>query len=366
MALLNMDFPDNSTGLYGTDKSKMLDGLYAQIGNSYTSDMGFCAIVSDPDSNKSGLVFRCDTNSYGGGNNRITARRVLKTPTNVLHMASRVWLSALPQEGTERPILASFKNSGNNIIIEVIVTTTGALGIRRNNTTIATSSPLLTANAWAHVEVKLATSATPSEETGEVTVWIEGVERYKLSGIYTPSATIAQVERGVDPSVTSSNPAIYFKEMVEQDTTGSSNNGQIGPRTLIDLTPDSDVSSGWTSTESTDYEAITGSGVDDTNYIEADDTPPEPAIVGLSNLPADIVGVRGLQIYHRSWKTDSGDGSIQTAVSPNGTDWDSGSDRPVTTTPTFYSDMSELSPDTGTAWTPIEVNDLTLRIDRTI
>lgn len=64
-------------------------------------------------------------------------------------------------------------------------------------------------------------------------------------------------------------------------------------------------------------------------------------------------------------KTDGGDGNVQVGLNSNG-DSDLGSDRPITTAFTYYWDVSEISPDTATAYTPVEVNAVTMTIDRTV
>jgi hypothetical protein len=104
----------------------------------------------------------------------------------------------------------------------------------------------------------------------------------------------------------------------------------------------------------------------DTGYIYAGDPPPAASILNVEELPAEIVGVRGIISVGRSAKSDSGDGNLQMSLSPNGTDWDDGADNPVSTAFTYYYDVSEVSPDTTAAWTPVEVNALEFKLNRTV
>ncbi len=104
----------------------------------------------------------------------------------------------------------------------------------------------------------------------------------------------------------------------------------------------------------------------DTSYISANDTPPLPSSFTMTNLPEDVTSIKGVFMIGRMYKSDGGDCNIQMALSPNNTNWDSGSNRPVTVAPTIWWDVSELSPATAAAWTPIEVNNLLFRVDRTL
>jgi hypothetical protein len=104
----------------------------------------------------------------------------------------------------------------------------------------------------------------------------------------------------------------------------------------------------------------------DTGYIQADDTPPAPAEVLFTALPDDVTSVRGLISITRSFKTDGGDGNLQSSLSPNGTDYALGADNPVTTAATYRFDISQVSPDTAAAWSPSEVNTIRQRYDRTV
>jgi hypothetical protein len=112
---------------------------------------------------------------------------------------------------------------------------------------------------------------------------------------------------------------------------------------------------------------ITDGRPNDLTYMSAADSPlPSPMRFEMENLPPDITSVRALITVVRHRKIDGGDGNVQTALSPNGTNWDNGADRPITTAFQYDFDVSEVSPATGSAWTPVEVDNLKLRINRTL
>lgn len=369
--LLSLDFPSGSAGLYGSNKAAMLDGLYAQIGHTYTFDTSPVDLVIDPDGISGGRVFYCYPNVYGGGSNLATMREVLANgATQTVSIASRIRLTNLPQASDQVPLIAVWKDGSNGAIVTLGVTTTGQIaaytGPPFDRVQIGiTSVPVITANSWIHVEGRLKASTTG---TGELTVWVEGEERLALTGLTLSSATTSQIERGVDPSNTGANPGVYFKDLVLSDSTGTVNNGQIGPLVVLDLTENGDISTGWTnSSGSTNFSLVDEAGPpNDGGYIAAADPPPAPSIMTLTNLPEDIVGVRGLMTFVRARKIDSGDGTLVVGLTPDGVDYDNGTDKVLTTSFRYYKDISELSPDTSAPWTPVEVNNARIRINRAV
>jgi hypothetical protein len=137
---------------------------------------------------------------------------------------------------------------------------------------------------------------------------------------------------------------------------------------VTDLRPDEDVTlGGWTPSTGTEaWSLLDESPPDDLTFIAADDTPPSPAEVEFTSLPPDVTSIRGLISITRSRKTDGGDGNLQTSLSPDGTNYDVGTDNPVTTIPTYRYDVSQVSPATTAAWSPSEVNSIRQRYDRTV
>ena len=67
----------------------------------------------------------------------------------------------------------------------------------------------------------------------------------------------------------------------------------------------------------------------------------------------------------RARKIDGGDANLQTSLISGG-DVDPSADRPITTTFTYWYDISETDPDTGNAWTPASFDAANVEIDRTL
>lgn len=86
----------------------------------------------------------------------------------------------------------------------------------------------------------------------------------------------------------------------------------------------------------------------------------------LSDLPAEVTGVRAVAIVNRAFKTDSGSSNLQASFVVSGGSSSQGADRPITTSPTYYEDTFETDPQTAGAITPSTLVDARIRVDRTL
>ena len=356
MALIWADIPSGDTGLYGTTTSNMLAGVWAQLSGTVT-------LAEDPDPNITGNVL-----TFGSGHARYVYAGGVQTTAGI---ATRLWLNAIPATSATRPWIHQFRDVSNNLVLGIRVSTTGSLQVYRDvvyltdvGTLIGeTTGPVLTAQSWRHVETKVVHSTT----VGTVTIKVEGVEVLALTGVNTGAAAYAQVAIGVVAGAITVSGALSMKDVVFWDGSGSENNDFLSTVGVYYLRPTADVSTGWSRTSgTTDWDLLNESPPNDAGYIYAGDPPPAASILNVEELPAEIVGVRGLISVGRSAKSDSGDGNLQMSLSPNGTDWDAGADNPVSTAFTYYYDVSEVSPDGAAPWTPVEVNALEFKLNRTV
>jgi len=86
---------------------------------------------------------------------------------------------------------------------------------------------------------------------------------------------------------------------------------------------------------------------------------------GLEPLPRGVTVVDSITLMTRQWKTDSGSATTQTAFEGPAGAADQGTDRPISTSPTFYADTFEEDPDTNGVLTPSTINNGQVRINRT-
>lgn len=355
MSIVLADIPSGDTGRYGTTKARMLDGIWAEVTTNVS-------LAEDPDPNITGNVLTFGS-SY--------ARYVYPATNDTFGIAFRLWLNNIPVSNTHRPGIMQFNDVGNSRQVVIMVSPTGSLQVYRNTDPTSgvgtligeTTGPVLPAQSWRHVEAWVYRHAT----LGTVTVRIEGVEVLALTNVNTGSATYAQVAIGTAFSLAGVLTGLSIKDVVFMNGAGSQNNTFIGPCGVYRLVPNADVSSGWSrSSGASDWDLLDEAPPDDAGYIYAPDPPPAASIMNLTNLPADVVAVRGILSTVRAQKTDSGDGKLQVSLSPDNVNYDAGADNAISTAFAYYYDVSEVSPTTTSAWTPVEVDALYAKLNRTL
>lgn len=346
---------------YGNTPAFMLDGLYAQVA---------CDLVEDPDPLVAGNVLRLP-NGVGSGR---FVRKVLSTAQQTVGMACRLWMAALPP-GARNPCLFRFNDGANIEHVCIAVTSTGVIQALRSISGTAvllgqTAGPVLTANSFSHLEVKVKISDT----VGTVEVRVNGVTVLNLVNQDTAASadlTVAQVlltnSDADDPTFGGSDIIdVYFKDLFVWDTTGAHNNNFAGSVNVVALTPSSDVALTWAlSGGATGFSLINESPPVDASFISAGSPPPAIDKMGMTNLPADVTTVRALMTLVRARKTDGGDGNLQVGLI-SGASVDLGADRPITTAFTYYSDFSEEDPATVAPWLPTAVDAANIQFNRTL
>jgi len=352
---------------YGTgtnSRLRMLEGLpYATIGPSGTT---FGTIQPSPDPSDSGRAFYLSNDNI-----TVSAAFRLALPTIVsttVGVCFRAWLGSLPSTASERPQLVGTLRSDNAYLAYLLIEQNGALTVVGRvagvlTTLVTTGNPVIQPSSFNHYEF------IHNKATGTGQVYVNGVLRLSFTGVDTADNVVFV---NFSPSNNTSAPRtdVWIKDLVIWDSTGSQNNSQMGTVIVRSIRPDGDVSLGdWTpSTGTTGFNLLAKTTPNDATYLRASDTPMPSAVMQftMTNLPPDITSVCGLVPVIRVRKIDGGDAQVQAGVSPNGTNWDDGTDRPVTSAFTYYFDVSELNPNTGTAWTPATVDSSETRIDRTV
>lgn len=336
---------------YGTNINFLLDGLYATV---------FGSLTADPDPNATGNVFQGAVQSLNGA----LLRRVFPTNYTTAGQACRLWMSRLPSTTAETPAF-TFSDAGNNVQFWLTITTTGALQLRQGSVyaTVlgSTTGPVITANAWHHIEFKAVASAT----VGTFEVRVNGVTVLTLAAINT--GTQYSQFRLDNPNSIGTTLLFYVKDLVLWNTAGARNNDFMGSVSVIALPPNSDVSLNWAPTPAGNGFSILDNSppIDATAYITAVTPPPAPAVFGLTDLPLNVTSVRALITKVRARKSDGGDGNLQSGLISSG-DNTLGTDRAITTAFTYYDDVFETDPHTAAAWTPASANAAQLRLNRTV
>jgi hypothetical protein len=351
---------------YAGDETAMSDGLYVEVPTTT-----YFTLVTDPDPN-------ADAGSYAGrfgtsasGTADCLVRYALpQGAVAEIGSALRVWCEDLPTQDGKALEIFSWRDIDNVVHAVLEITTTGALRLRRGGeggTILGTSTlPLITAQAWHHVEARIVIDDT----VGEFELYVNGdaVAGMNLTGLDTRNggiSTCAQIAILQRATSGGSRQAYHFKDFLVWDTTGSVNNTFIGLCEILYLPLDGDSSLNWTpSTGATGYDLLNEAPPDDADYISAASAAVSPAEFTFQNLPTDVTSVKALLSVGRLQKTDAGAATVQMGLKVSGST-DLGADRNITEAYTYWFDVSEISPATAIPWNPTEVNNATIQIDRT-
>lgn len=356
-----MDFLDNFS-LYGTNTALLTNGPYAEVQAA--------ALVVDPDPNAiNSTVIRLRPTGLLATQQGLL-RRVFGAAAATAGAGFRVWMDALPVNTDRRPVLFSFRDNVNGALVTGYVNPSGQIVVVRGEASGGvqlgiTPAPVLVANAWQHVEVKVLFSAT----VGTVEVRVEGTQVLALTNQNT-SAGPAQQIQWRNEAGGSGSPAIadfYVKDIALWNGLGTRNNDFRGGLIIATIVPDGDTALNWTPTGAANGWSILDNGPpNDANFIAAGASPiPGAYQCTLTNLPSDVTSVSAVMAVSRTRKIDGGDGNTQvTAVS--GVSTAAGLNRPISAAFTYWTDMFEEDPATAAPWTPPAVNAMQLRLNRTV
>lgn len=329
--------------IYGTNPAFLLNGVYA--------DAPGVALVTDPDGISGGHVLQATASFAEGG-----VRYVLSALESTVGVCGRLWMPSLPSSSDNTPAII-MKDVGNNPIVGLGCDTTGRLSLfdqrpgRFGGAAFATTTgPVVTANAWWHIELK--TAYAGSVCTYELRV--EGQTVLSGSHAITSAAIPAQVVLGVVDFI---GQNFLWKDFVVWDGTGANNNNFLGSVLVQGLTLTSDVALNWTPVGGATGFAVLSNvpPLDGTQYLDAPNPPPAAYKAKLSALVGNVTSVKAVMSMVRAGKSDGGDASLQSGLisSPTATPATVlGANRPITVAQTYWRDVFEVDPKTGVAWLP--------------
>lgn len=227
----------------------------------------------------------------------------------------------------------------------------GRVSVYRGGTFIgASNNNVLRPDIWNYVEVKIlfATGAT-----GTVTVKVNGLTVCSLSTIQTAvtNAFCNQVMFGASAQL------VRIGDLYICDTTGAVNNDFLGDIAVRALLPSGAGSNtNWTLTgAATNYQAVNASTPDDDTSYVSSRTASQRDTYAMTDLPAQVTAVKGVQINLLARKDDASPRSIMPSIKSGATTAD-GADIPLGETYQFFSQMFESDPNTSAAWSVANFN----------
>lgn len=337
---------------YGTSTAFMLDGLYA--------DVVFAALVTSPAPPHG--TYALSLNIDGSSNIRFPLPDATQKKIGV---GGRYYFPNLPASNNAQTFVAMFKDVTNTDCVAIAVMTTGALQALNSDGTVlgSTVNPVITANGWHHIECYTEVSGSGS---GVVKVYVDGAIRMNLSGkTMVTNQNIAQIKIGRTGG--GGGAGFYLKDLVIYDTQGSHNNtAPMGDVQVVLNTPDANgTNTDWTPSSVPAWQQVNEVPPNDATYISHDASSlPKSSSFTTTNLPPEATGVKFVQVVGRQWKSDAGTATLQQGVISNAVTA-GGTDRPISTLPTYYWDVFEVDPNTSATWGVAAVNAMQVNVKRT-
>lgn len=298
-------------------------------------------------------------------------RRVFGGDVDVAGVGFAFILPDLPTNNSS-VCLASFRTGGNGVLVSLLVGSTGQLilmdGSGSMGTVIATGVPCVLTGSYQHFECR----AEISGQTCSFEARINGVTRLSVVGeAITLDGEAAQVLIGSSGQGIFGWPAYMGVDDLYawSDVTGGTAEF-LGDKKVYTRFPASDGAfQDWVPSVGTDGYAMLDNNPpnDSVDYLTADNAASanNRSEFGIEAFPLEVVSVAGVFIATRLFKTDAGDARVQIGVESAGTE-DVGEEHALSTAPTWYHDVFENDPDTGSVWSPAAVNALTESLTRTL
>lgn len=363
MSLLWMDGFDHY-GAGADGPLAMLDGVYAEVDNNLTT-----------------AVTHARTGTYSavcgsGAGQAGSMRRIFGEAKASAGVGFALWPEEIPAIN-DSCYLVAFCDTGNVGQVIFILQSTGKVSAYRcTGTNVAIGTLLaesadgaIVASAFQHFEA----AVTVSQTAGTVEARVNGVTVLSASGLDT--AATANVETSqvrVHGRLGASTVVMHIDDLFAWDTAGAQNNYFLGDRRVRTFFPNADTAvADWSLTgAAAGYDCINDAAPDeDTTYLSAVPlvgSPVTPLVseFGLENPPSTIGAVAAVQTYVRARKTQAGDGDMQVSML-SGSSASAGADRPLTEQYTYWTDVHELNPDTGTPWNESSLTSAKIRLSRT-
>ncbi len=351
--LLFMDGFDH----YGADSALLTQGVYASA---------------------SGVTLSAATPRTGARSARIAGgfetglRRVFGGDKDVAGVGYAFLIPALPTNSNS-VCLATFRDNANVAGVSLYVSSTGQLVLRAGGgpggpgVVLASSLPVVSAGSYEHFETRIAFGG-PGVGTFEAR--LNGVTVLNATGIDTAGASdeLAQVQIGTSGQGVFGFPAFMAVDdlFAWDDEAGSGPDDFVGDKKVYTTLPDADTAvEEWSLSVGVNSFALLNNvpPLDGSEYLFAED-PDVQTVVGLSDLPAEVVTITAVMTAVRAFKTDAGDAKIQVGMISSATEAD-GTEKPLTQAPRYHHDVFPVDPATAAAWTLAGFNAATLSLDRT-
>lgn len=327
-------------------------------GAPYAGVTGFIMNDPDPTARPGSKVFELGQTieNHSGGDTRIA----LPQPTRAVGCALRLWVEMFPSGDEDRVPFTMYRTPANATIAQFMLDNNGSISFYYAGVMVkSTVVPVITTRAWHHLESFLDNATGYFELRREGRVILEG----------TVAAALINADVGIlcftRRNYFNGNAGNRIKTLVIWDKLGTENTDFQGPVEVFTKEIITDVSLGWSpSVGSTGFPIVGKNPTNDDTYISAAYPPPPLSEFGLTDILEDITSVRAIIPMFRAAKSDSGDGAVAVGIRAPQGDLAEIPSHAITTAFTWWYGVIEQNPATDSPFTPLELNDITLTLDR--
>lgn len=262
-------------------------------------------------------------------------------------------------------VVAQFRNAVNEQNATLVVTSSGALQLRRGSfigTVLLETDPCITFGVWNHIEFHIGFS----DSDGFIYIRVNEVPVSVYSGSETGLDNVASgtVACAMIVLFGANSPRVCYDDFYVWDETGTQNNDFIGDRRVITLLPNAN--------EATQEMTVTGaanaytaiqSADGDTSYITASDSVPVTSEFALEDPGATVGAINAVQVVTLMRKIEAGPANVQASLL-SGSDASAGTNHSITDSYAYYADIHNTDPATGAPWSNSGLAAARLRLRR--
>jgi len=239
--------------------------------------------------------------------------------------------------------------------MNIYLNSSGFLEVRRGASTVLdTGTTTIDVNTWYYVELK----TTIHNTTGAYELMIDGVSEVSDTGVDTQETgnaywdSVALLTAGFGAPY-----LIHIDDMYVTDSTGANNTGFLGVIQIETIRPTSDVTTDWTALGAgSHYVEVDENPIDDdTSYVESG-TPADRELFGMGDTAAGTPTIFGITSIVDARNTDATTHDIQLVNKSSTTTTVSSPQTVGSTSAAKFEEITELNPDTSTAWTKTTID----------
>lgn len=329
---------------YGANTALLLNGPYAQA-SSVTLD------ATAARTGTRGLKLTAGTGIL---------RRVLGADLSEVGIGFAFKVNSLPSGSTDLT-LCQLRDNGNYQIVTLTLSSTGQIIATRGGNTgalLGTSSPVVYTGSYQHLETLFVCDASG----GAIEVRLNGVTVLNITGADTlthettvgvfSTALPAQYAMGGTRVAILNSADMWIDDLMCWDTlSGDEIVDFVGDKKVYTRFPDADTATNdWVpSSGSESFEMLNNNPPIDTDYLSAE-AMGDTVIVGIEDLPPEVISIAAIMTASRLWKSDAGVGSVIASIISGASESD-GADNALSLAPTYYHDVHATDPATGAPWT---------------